>query len=194
MIEFIEGSIEYIDTNFIILHTGNFGFRVSVPISTLERIDTTEDPIRLYTYLQAKEKDFSLFGFLTREERDLFVHIIGVGGIGPKIGLSILSAFSPEKLKTIIMDEDIDRLTRIPGIGKKTAQRMVLELKGTIESKIGDTKKESISEDIYLGLGTLGYTQREIQKAFDKVKDKISQDMDINEAIKIILKVMDRNG
>ncbi len=194
MIEFIEGSIEYIGTNFIILHAGNFGFKVNVPISTLERINTTQNLIRFYTYLQAKERDFSLFGFLTREERDLFLHIIGVGGIGPKIGLSILSVFSPEKLKSIIMDEDIDTLIRIPGIGKKTAQRMILELKGTIEGNIGDTKKEGINEDIYLGLSALGYTQREIQKAFEKVKDKISQDMNINEAIKIILKVMDGDG
>ncbi len=195
MIDFIEGTIEYVGTNYIIIHSQNMGFKVEVPVSTLEKLGNIGDKVRLYTYLQIREKDLSLFGFFKREERELFLLILGVGGIGPKIGLSLLSMFSPEKLRTIIIDEDVNALTRVSGIGKKTAQRMILELKGTIEKGIGEGKEPiSDMEDVYSALGALGYSRTEIKRAIDKVRDEISPKLEIDEIIRLLLKVMDKNG
>ncbi len=194
MIEFIEGTVEYIGANFVILHTGGFGFKVEVPTSTLEKLSSVGNKVRLYTYLQIREKDLSLYGFFEREERDLFLLILSVGGIGPKIGLALLSIFSPERLKTLIMEEDISALTRVPGIGRKTAQRMILELKGTIEKGIGGEESLPQLEDVYLGLKALGYSQKEIEKALRDIKDEISSETDINKIIKLVLRVMDKDG
>ncbi len=196
MVEFIEGIIDYIGLNFIIVNTGNFGFKVEAPLSTVEKVGNLGDKVRLYTYLQIKEKDISLFGFLKREERDLFLLITGVSGVGPKTGLAILSLFSPDKLEAIIMDEDIDALKRVPGIGKKTAQRMILELKGTIERGFGDKKEKNIveMEDVYLGLEALGYSKSEIRAVVNRIGDRIPKNGNINEIIRIVLREMDKNG
>ncbi len=195
MIEFIKGTLEYVGVNFLIVNTGSFGFKIEVPLSVLEKTGKPGDEVKLYTYLQIKEKDISLFGFLKREERDLFLLITSVSGVGPKTGLAILSLFPPKKLEAIIMEEDIDALKRVPGIGKKTAQRMILELKGTIEKGFGEREGEIIDmEDVYLGLEALGYSKSEIRSTIKRIKDKIPKNGNVNEIIRVILKEMDKNG
>lgn len=193
MIEFVEGNTEFIGPNYIILNIGQIGFRVYTTLSTIDKV-TLNDKVKLYTHFLVRERDFTLFGFLKREERDLFVLILNVGGIGPKIGLAILSLFTPERVKSIIMAEDVDALVRVPGIGKKTAQRMILELKGSLEKGVSGSEELSHIEDVYLGLSALGYSRSEIDRVFKKIKGEIEGITDTTEIIRLILKEMDKNG
>ncbi len=194
MIDFIEGKVEYIGPGFIVIDTGNFGFKIEVPLSDLEKITQKGEITRLFTYLLIRERDLSIFGFLRREERDIFLDVLGVGGIGPKTGLALLSLFSPERLQEIISSEDVDSLKKVPGIGKKTAQRLILELKGSLEKRIEKREESYMNlEDVYLALISLGYSKREINIAIDKLKGKISHNMDSNKILKLVLQELDKN-
>jgi len=194
MIDFVEGKVEYIGPGFLIIEIGNFGFKIEVPLSVLEKIIQKGKIIRLFTHLLIRERDLVIFGFLKREERDIFLDVLGVGGIGPKTGLALLSLFSPEKLQEIISNEDVDALKKVPGIGKKTAQRLILELKGSLEKRIEEKEENYMNlEDIYLALTSLGYSKKEINIAVDRLKDKISYKMDQNQILKLVLQELDRN-
>lgn len=192
MIDFLEGKVRYKGSGYIVVQSGSIGYKIYMSLSSLSKIDITDKDLLIYTYLLVKERDISLFGFLKKQERGLFISMLGVNGIGAKTALATLSLFSPEKFEEIIMNEGVDELKKVPGIGKKTAQRMILELKGTLEKGLQDREEEPEIKELYLALSTLGYSKGEARKIIEGLEGKLSSGMSINEMLTVVLKNLDR--
>lgn len=167
MIASIEGRVRAVSRDALIVDIGGVGLRVACPQPTLTAARAGE-PIFLHTYLVVREDELSLIGFAAAEELELFEKLIGVSGIGPRLGLAILSAMAPDALRLAISQEQPDLLARIPGIGKKTAQKIVLELKdkvGAVEATEGLAALTEADAAVIDALTALGYSIVEAQRA-----------------------------
>lgn len=152
------------------------GYRVFAPASVLARLPGAGEKVRLHTHLHVREDALTLFGFTSAEERDLFEVLIGVNGIGPKGALAVLSVYAPDGLRRAILGEDLDALTLIPGVGKKTASRMILELREKLGAGDADLAPVAGSPAIRQALGEvraallqLGYSTTEAREAIERV-------------------------
>lgn len=152
--------------DFVVIEVTGVGFRVRVPTSTLEKLGMEGDNAELYTHLHVREDDLSLFGFASDDELGLFELLLTVSGIGPKAALGVLSAAPSNTIRAAIAQGNLDVLTGIPGIGKKMAQRLVLELKGKIdltEVELGEVSP--LDQEVIAALVNLGYSAAEAQRA-----------------------------
>jgi len=160
----------------IIVDVAGVGYDITVPLSTLYAIGETGSRVALRIHTHLSEDALRLFGFATELEQSLFERLISVSGIGPKLALSVLSGIEPGELIRAIRSSDVARLTRIPGVGKKTAERIVLELKdrlpqtGPVEPEPGVAPEaDEVREDLLSALANLGYHRGSVEKAVDKV-------------------------
>jgi Holliday junction DNA helicase RuvA len=192
MIATLDGILEYRGNDSIIIDVGGIGFRVYVPGSTLSQLGAVKGRVSLCTHLHLREDNISLYGFASGEELALFKNLISVSGIGPRLALVLLSAFKPEQLVMAITRGDVDLLSQAPGIGKKMANRLVVELKGKLEKEW----KEMVlpvapdSADVISALTGLGYSVAEATKAISKVP--VSEGLSLEEKIKMALQQMTR--
>jgi Holliday junction DNA helicase RuvA len=183
VIAYLKGTIQKKLEKSLILNTGQVGYLIHVPIPTLEKINEKEDT-ELYIYTKVREDDISLYGFESLEQRKFFETIISISGVGPKLGLEILSK-DPEKVKTAIISKDIAFLSHIPGIGKKTAERLIIELKNKVDLDIealGHTHQGLDSEtdnDALNAIMSLGYQKFEINNVLRKMPKEITEVEDI---------------
>lgn len=136
MIAFLTGTLAAKTHDAAIVETAGIGYEVGMSSDGLSRLPEVGEKVQLHTYLQVREDALSLFGFLTLEEKTLFMRLISVSGIGPKVALSALSVFTPQDLITHITAQDVAAVSRIPGVGKKTASRIILELKGSLDKDL----------------------------------------------------------
>jgi len=171
MITFLEGIMEEKEPTHVVLNVGGVGYEVIISLSTYDRLPPPGETVRLLTYDHVREDDHRLFGFMTADERRVFMLLLGVSGIGPKIALSALSGMTVREIKVAIKDGDIKRLSSISGIGKKTAERMVIELRdkfgaGEImaASTTGVPESDVKLRDAILALISLGYKRAEAQE------------------------------
>ncbi len=177
MISRLQGKLEAITTDSVIINVNGVGFTVYLPTSTLSTIGNVGKEVKLYTHLHVREDILALYGFGSADELRLFEIITGVSGIGPRTGLAMLSAMDPEQLTMAIATGNADILTTVPGIGKKTASRMVLELKdkigaGWISTAVAEVAQENT--DVLDALISLGYSAAEASRAvasLPKAKD-----------------------
>lgn len=138
MIAFLKGILAGKSADTAFIEVSGVGYAVGMSQSALAKLPAVGQPVQVHTYLQVREDGLSLFGFLSLEEQALFEQLIGVSGVGPKMGLAALSAFSsPEALVSAISAQDVAAVQRIPGVGKKTASRIILELKGSLDQGLG---------------------------------------------------------
>ena len=165
MIAFLRGTILSRFPDSIILDVNGVGYRLRVPSSTLGLVGDPGTSAELYTHLHVREDDLSLFGFATSDELDLFELLLSVSGIGPKVALGILSSASPNEIRSAIAQGNLDILSGIRGIGKKTAQRLVLELKGKVELGEEITELSALDQEVAATLINLGYSAAEAQRA-----------------------------
>lgn len=133
MIATLRGELRARGSDWVLLEVGGIGFRLLVPGAALDELGELGETVRLHTHLQVREDGLTLYGFPTAEELELFEILLGVTGIGPRLALGLLSSTSAETLRLAIAQEDVDALCRVPGIGRKTASRLILELKGRID-------------------------------------------------------------
>lgn len=190
LFHFIKGKVCSFFESGIILENGGIGYEIHVPQLSLNYIMDRKDEIMIYTVLMVREDDISLYGFATKDDIAMFKKLLTVNGIGAKAALSIMSTYLTGELKKIIVFEEITALTKAPGIGKKTAQRIVLELK----DKIGDAgdyddkgilgNNKSSKEEAIEALTGLGYTRSEAVEAIGLIKDETSH---VEEVIKLAL-------
>ena len=190
MIDRLRGIILEKRLDGVVVESGSFGLRVFMPGPNLGRLDEGDEVV-LYTYLQVKDDGFSLFGFLDEEDRELFLLLIGVSGVGPKVAMGIFSRFSAGDVIYFIQNGDAKSLTEAPGIGKKTAQRLILELKDKVKdlhpvvptADVVQTSRAEPHQDALDALISLGYSPNE---ARDAVKGIDSDDVEIvlKEALK----------
>ena len=205
MISYLKGKyIDRTDDGSIIVNVNGIGFEVFVTGEVLGKVayNNTEE-IELFTYMQVKEDGMSLFGFLTLDELSIFKKIISVSGIGPKGGMSILSTLNREQFIMAVIDEDSDRIAKAPGIGKKTAAKLVLELKdkfklsdalsgGSSASDVSESHASnadnSVVADAIAALVALGYSSSESTKAVRGVQ--ITEDMTVDKLLSLSLRNM----
>lgn len=192
MIATLEGILEYRGNDSIIINVGGIGFRVYVSSSTLSQLGAVKGKVSLYTHLHVREDNISLYGFASSEELALFKNLISVSGIGSKSALAILSALNPEQLVMAITSGDIDLLSQAPGVGKKMASRLVVELKGKLEKEWKDVALPLAPEsaDVISALTGLGYSVAEAIKAISKLP--VSEELSLEEKIKMALQQMAR--
>ena len=188
MIATLEGTLEYRGVDSVIINVGGIGFQVHVPGSTLSQLGAINDKVSLYTHLHLREDNVSLYGFASEEELGLFKNLISVSGIGPKAALALLSASNPEQLAMAIASGNVDVISQVPGIGKKIAGRLVVELKGKLER---EWKKGAVlplaaeNTDAIAALTNLGYSLREAIQAVSNLPD--SSELTLEEKVKMAL-------
>lgn len=175
MIASLRGTLRAIRETWVLVEVGGVGYQVYVPGALLSEFTHIGQPVELYTYTHVRENELALYGFRTLEELDLFTMLLKVSGIGPRTALSILSAFSPETLRGIIAQGDALALTRVPGIGRKTAQRLVMDLKDKIGAPTGAWVPSglAVDADALNALTALGYSLAEAQTALAAVPKDI---------------------
>ncbi len=171
MIATLHGRLQMRVEDGVIIDVGGVGFGVRVPARTLADLGAVGSEVQLFTHLHVREDDLSLYGFATEDELRLFETLLTVSGIGPKVALGVLSAGSSQTLRLAIAQGNIDVLTTMPGIGKKTAQRLVLELKNKIDvAGLGELQELSpADEDVLNALINLGYSAAEAARAAQSV-------------------------
>ena len=192
MIATLDGILEYRGSDSIIINVGGIGFRVYVSDSTLSQLGAVKGKVSLYTHLHLRVDNVSLYGFASSEELALFKNLISVSGVGSKVALSLLSTFSPEQVVMAITSGNLDLISQAPGIGKKMAGRLVIELKGKLEREWKETALPLAPEsgDVIAALTGLGYSLAEATKAISKLPD--SEELSLEEKVKIALQQMAR--
>jgi len=191
MIASLHGTVEALGIDFAIINVGGIGFRVYLPTSTLSTLGTAGDEAHLYTHLHLREDNVTLYGFASPEELSLFQTLISVSGLGPKLALGMLSAMKVEQLTFAIATGTADLLTAIPGIGKKVANRIILELKDKIGSawiSIPDTELARENTDVVAALTSLGYSTAEAAKAVTALP--ASTELNLEDKIKLALQYL----
>ena len=171
MIATLHGKLQSHTDDSLIVNVGGVGFRVRAPRGTIASLGAGGSDVMLYTHLHVREDDLSLYGFATEPELRLFELLLTVSGIGPKVALGVLSSAPAETLRIAIAQGNLDALTALPGIGTKTAQRLVLELKGKVDvSGLGEISELSpLDEDVMNALINLGYSAVEATRAAQSI-------------------------
>lgn len=195
MYGFFEGKIEYTDKNTVCLAVGGIGYNITVSDKTMLSIPSIGEIIRLYTYFHVKEDEQKLYGFLSKEELDIFKMIINVNGIGPKGGLAILSALAIDEFVDAVVSGDAKAISKAPGIGGKTAERLIIDMRDKVEPTAGlikhlgtqDNNQSPNTSEALEALIELGYGKAEALKA---VKSFDTTDMSTSTIIKNALKYL----
>jgi Holliday junction DNA helicase RuvA len=197
MIALLTGKIAHKAPDFIILDVNGVGYRVQIPFSTYYALPAEGAVVSLQIHTSVKEDAINLYGFRTQQEKELFQLLIGVSGVGPKLANGILSNSQPSELSESLVRGDLARLSAIPGIGKKTAERLVLELKEKVK-KLGLAQpqqgaapaaaKQEVREDVLSALINLGYKEAVVQKALSEVR--IPEDASVESVLKQALKIL----
>ena len=199
MFAYIKGSLEQKSNNYVVIDVGGIGYKIFMATKAIEALGEIGEIVKVHTHYYVREDNISLYGFNTNEVLRMFELLLQVSGIGAKSAIAMLSEISPSSFALAVISDDISQLVKIPGIGKKTAARIVLELKDKLkteeaitkaeEVKLSITNEEETSEAI-AALQVLGYTKREIEKALENVDTK---NLQLEEIIKQGLKNLARN-
>ncbi len=199
MLYHVEGIVTDIDVNLVVIDCHGVGFALNASANTISAVRSGEKA-KLYVCESVREDAFDLFGFATREEKRCFEMLIAISGVGPKAAISILSGSTPGALALAVMNDDVKALTNAPGIGKKIAQRIILELKDKISKEAGEldlgqivpaavevTPENPAKADAVAALTVLGYSMPEINKALQKIS---AEGMSTEQIIKAVLRTM----
>ncbi len=200
MIAFLEGRLLSKSPEYIIVSAQGIGYQVAVPLSSFYDLPALEQGVRLHIYTHVRQDAIQLFGFLTPNEKEIFLLLLGVSGIGPKVALNILSGISSQELSQALMAEDSARIQRIPGIGKKTAERIVLELKdkikklssGFLPNLVREVGEGTPWEDALSALVNLGYPKAIAEKALGLIKNDTEDTISLEDLLRKALKSLSR--
>jgi len=194
MIASLSGTVQKIEANSLVVAVGGVGVRVYVPRTVLENVGGVGRAIGLFTRLQVREDDLSLFGFENEDDLELFEVLLSVQGVGPKVALAILGALSPELLKSAIMREETAVLQRVPGIGKKTAERIMFQLRDKLDLGGAAAALPLVSDvdaDVIDILTGLGFSIIEAQSALQHVPREVRA---MDERVQAALQYLDQSG
>lgn len=182
MYAFISGTLDYVGNGYVVLDNNGIGFRIHIPTTILTKLPAPGKQVKLYTYQHIREDAMELFGFLNMEDKEIYEILISVSGVGPKVGLAILSTVEPNAFITAVISGDVKAITKAPGVGPKLAQRIILELKdkfkgyGVEPSVVAeDVATTSYNNEAIEALTALGYTQNEAAKAVHGLEGTVEQ-------------------
>lgn len=201
MVSYVRGELVAIEEEKVIIDVNGVGFGIFMPAQSMNYLPMIGEEVRLHTYMNVREDAIQLFGFLTKDDLKVFKLVIGVSGIGPKGGLSILSQLSPDDLRFAVMANDAKAIAKAPGIGKKTAEKLIIELKDKLSiedvlNKVSESEtttvtanaSNEIQAEAVQALVALGYGNTESMKAVKKVQ--MDEDTTVEEVLKLALKNM----
>tara|TARA_B100002051_G_scaffold92971_1_gene88856 strand:+ start:1423 stop:2004 length:582 start_codon:yes stop_codon:yes gene_type:complete len=192
MIEYIYGSVVEKKTNYCIIDINGMGYNIIISLNTFNNLPDINEKVKILTYFSVSENNQSLFGFTDRGEKDLFLLLIGVSGIGPKTAINMLSAVPPKEFKNRLIAGEVKMLTSLPGIGPKTARRIIVELKdkfidsGNEELPI---EEDNTNTDAFYALRSLGFRSNDIRRVVNEVL-KENKDLKTELVIKESLKLL----
>ena len=202
MISYIKGELTEVFEDTVVVETNGIGYNIRVPGSVLDRLPSVGSSVWIYTYLYVKEYAMNLFGFLNRDDLSVFKLLLNVSGIGPKGALAILSTIGPDDLRFAVLSEDVKTISSAPGIGAKTAKRLIIELKDKLklaevfETALANKEKASSENDVMLArneaveaLVALGYASAQAMKAVQQVENAEEKDSEqiLKEALKKLI-------
>lgn len=190
MIAYLKGNLIQKKSNQVILDIRGVGYCAWIPLSTYLKLGNLDETVELFIYTHMTDNSLSLYGFCTEEERAIFLKLISISGIGPKIALNILSGIEASDLEDAIRRSDIVRISLIPGIGKKTAMRIALELQEKLEkkAKVLEAKSFQEREDLISALMNLGFKRREVEEIIDETIKVFSVDAGFEKLLRESLK------
>ncbi len=200
LIDYIKGSIEFIGEDYIVIENNGIGYRIYTSAYSIAKLNENTDNIIIYTQMVVREDDISLCGFADRSELKIFELLKTVKGVGTKVALGILSGIPFEQLANVLISGDVNSLTKAPGIGQKTAQRIILELKDKVEKSIKTNDiprniavsdfmiKSDMNDEVIEALMALGYSKGEAQNVINKLDDDLSIEDKIKDALKLLMK------
>lgn len=201
MIARITGQLSHKSVNYLIVEVNGIGYQVTVPLSTYYRLPEPPEILTLHIYTQVKEDSWSLFGFLTLEEKEMFESLLKVNKVGPRLALNLLSGMPIEEMKRAIGEGNLTRISAIPGVGLKTAERLVLELRGKLgpatapSAAKGGRADQQVARDAASALLNLGYKRSEAERAIEMArmrweKEAGGQEMPLEEMIRHALNLL----
>lgn len=194
MIAFLNGKLADIQAGAVIIDVGGIGYRVQVPLSLIHSLPEPGGQVMLHTHLAVREDDVSLYGFREQGELEYFLKLLNVSGVGPKGALAILTLFAPGELGQVIVNEDLSALTRVPGIGKKTAGRIVLELKDKISANVikdaAGYPQAGLVADALAALEALGYSTLEAHKGIKEALNGLNEEPPVADLVRKALRLM----
>jgi Holliday junction DNA helicase RuvA len=187
MIASLEGAVTAVGANYLVVVIGGVGLRVHVPDNVLQHLGGPGAHVRLFTHLHVRENELTLYGCASREELELFQLLVGVSGIGPKMALTMLSFLSPERLRTAIAAEQVEVLAQVPGVGPKTARRIIFQLKDKLAVEVLEAAAPltDLDAEVIAALTALGYSVVEAQTALQSLPR--DPDISIEERIRLAL-------
>lgn len=190
MIGRLRGTIVRLGAESVVIEVGGVGYEVAVPVGTLVDLPGVGEDAVLHTHLHVREDQLALYGFATSDDRDVFRMLLGVSGVGPKVALAILSTMDAAELRRVVTAEDVAALTAVPGIGKRSAQKLLLELRPKLELPDGDLDPTGVRSEVRSALEGLGYHTDEIGGAMRDLPD----DLPVEEALKRSLQVLGKGS
>lgn len=199
MFSYFKGSLEEINVDFVVVENNGIGYKIFVPASVINSFPARGSEIKLFTYLHVKDDGLSLYGFLDKDSLELFRQLLGVSGVGPKGALGILSVLSPNDLRTSVLSQDAKAISKSPGIGTKTAQKIIIDLKDKVsiddivpvdDMPVADgaLNVSGAKNDAIEALTALGYSVKEAKSAVMKVED--DENYTVEDYLKMALKYM----
>ena len=199
MYSYIKGTIEEVYEDLIVVENGGIGYNIHVPLRVLDELPGRDGQVKIYTYLHVREDAFTLFGFLSRDEIGMFRLLLNVSGIGPRGALSVLSVLSANEIRFAVASDDVKTISSAPGVGKKTAQRLIMELKDkvSIEDAVGTLQENpelvshggnAVKKEAAEALTALGYSGAEAAKVLAGIE--ITEESDVESVLKQALKNM----
>lgn len=195
MIAYIEGRIDYVEPTYAVLDINGLGYEIRISLNTYSNIKGLEK-CRLHTWLHVKEDAHTLYGFSHPAEKSLFLHLISVSGVGPGTGLMVTSSLTADEIKNAIISEDVHTIQSVKGIGAKTAQRIILELKDKLKKEgmisAADSEKggnlRTLRNEALIALTTLGINKAQAEKSLDLILKSAANHITLEELIKLALK------
>lgn len=196
MFAYIKGRLDIKTNNYVVIDNGGIGYKIFMSSKAIENLKEIGNDVKVYTYYYVREDNISLYGFNSNEELRMFELLLSVSGIGAKSAINILSEILPSSFALAVISNDVSKLIKIPGIGKKTAERMILELKDKLKTEQAfaeDTKISTListdnkTNEVIVALQVLGYTRKEIDKVLEKIDiNSIGLEDAIKQALKLL--------
>lgn len=197
MFAYIKGSLEVKSINYVVVENNGIGYKIYMSSKSIGTIGNIGEQVKVHIHYHVREDDISLYGFNSEEELRMFEILINVSGVGVKSALTMLSDITPSSFALAVINDDVTRLTKVPGVGKKTAQRLILELKDKLKSEdiaseeieVEEKKNNNINNDAVIALQVLGYSKKEAETVLEKID---TNGLSIEETIKQALKYLGR--
>lgn len=190
MIAYLKGTLIQKSPGQVVVETGGVGYAAAIPVSSYVKLGEAGGTVELFVHTHLTDDALALYGFVTREEKDMFLKLIGISGIGPKLAMNILSGIDPRDLEEAIRSSDVSRISLVPGIGKKTALRITMELQDRLEKKekLLSAKSSPEKEDLLSALQNMGFRRKEVERAVDQTVGASKPGADFEKLLRDCLK------